>query len=494
MYAEIGVSAQCLVEILVEIIIVRKQTDWDWFAGKGKNMRNSKAVKPEVMSVVDTAWLRMDSPENLMVINGFWVFEESFSRDRFVQIVQERLLAIPRFRNVPLSQKNQYFWQPVDDIDLDYHVSSVVLPKTGQADEDMKAFIAGLISEPLDAGKPLWRFYHVADYQGKSAIVFRIHHAYADGIALISVFDAIADKSVMHTSPAAHATFPEVLKAQPGMLGWLIYAVKKVGLASLFTLGWLYEAAHVALLSSDSKTTYKQPLTVNKQVAWASPLDVAEVKAVGKAIGCTVNDVLLGCVAGSLRSYLASSGESANGVTLRATVPVNLRPLSEAMNLGNHFGLVYLELPVAEPDASKRIAKVRQNMSTLKSGIQAQMTYGVLAILGRFPTKVQRFALDFFSQKASAVMTNVPGPAEAIRFDGVALTHPMFWVPQSGNIGVGVSILSYAGNVEFGLIADKALVSDPSMIVEGFVAEFQALQKRVNDGDPLLASEFLECV
>jgi len=193
---------------------------------------------------------------------------------------------------------------------------------------------------------------------------------------------------------------------------------------------------------------------VNKQVAWASPLDVAEVKAVGKALGCTVNDVLLGCVAGSLRGYLASAGGSADGVTLRATVPVNLRPLSEAMNLGNHFGLVYLELPVAEPDASKRIAKVRQNMSTLKSGMQAQMTYGVLAMLGRFPEKVQRFALDFFSQKASAVMTNVPGPAEAIRFDGVALTHPMFWVPQSGNIGVGVSILSYAGNVEFGLIAD----------------------------------------
>ena len=187
MYAEIGVSAQRL----VEIIKVRKQTDWDWFAGKGKNMRNSNAVKPEVMSVVDTAWLRMDSPENLMVINGFWVFEETFSRDRFVRIVQERLLAIPRFRNVPLNQQNQYFWQPVDDIDFDYHVSSVDLPKTGGADDDMKAFIAGLISEPLDAGKPLWRFYHVSDYQGKSAVVFRIHHAYADGLALISVFDAI---------------------------------------------------------------------------------------------------------------------------------------------------------------------------------------------------------------------------------------------------------------------------------------------------------------
>lgn len=458
-------------------------------------MRNSKTVNPEVMSVVDTAWLRMDSPENLMVINGFWVFDAPFSKERFECIVRERLLAIPRFRNVPLNQQGRYFWQPVDDLDMDYHVSSAVLPGAnlaeGGAGEAMQAFIASLVSEPLDAGKPLWRFYHVEDYQGKSAVVFRIHHAYADGIALISVFDAIADTSVLHTSPAAKVTFNKPTKAKPGALGKIAHVAKKVGLASGFTLGWLYEAAHVALLSPDTKTAYKQPLSLDKQVAWAPSLSLSDVKAVGKAIGCTVNDVLLGCVAGSLRRYLEGIGELVDNVTLRATVPVNLRPLSEAMELGNHFGLVYLELPVAESSASKRILKVRQNMSTLKSGIQAHMSYGVLALLGRFPTNVQRFALDFFSQKASAVMTNVPGPEDAIRFDGVAITHPMFWVPQSGSIGLGVSILSYAGNVEFGLIADKALVADPSTIVEGFVAEFEALQQRVSEKDPSLVAAFV---
>ena len=451
-------------------------------------------LEPEVMSVVDTAWLRMDSSENLMVINGFWVFEESFSRERFLRIVCERLLAIPRFRNVPLSQHNRYFWQPVDDLNLDYHVSSVVLPEGGlldsRPDAAMQEFIAGLVPEPLDAGKPLWRFYHVEDYQGKSAVAFRIHHAYADGMALISVFDAIADTSVLSTSPAAQVKIPDIKPAQRGLSGWLVARAKKTAMACGFSLGWLYESAHVALLPADSKTAYKQPLTAEKQVAWASSLLLSEVKAVGKAIGCTVNDVLLGCVAGSFRRNLKDLGEDVDNVTLRATVPVNLRPLSEAMNLGNHFGLVYLALPVAEPDASKRIVSVRKNMSTLKSGIQAQMSYGVLAILGRFPIDVQRTALDFFSQKASAVMTNVPGPAEVIRFDGVALTHPMFWVPQSGTIGLGVSILSYGGNVEFGVIADKALVADPAVIVDGFVEEFRELQQKVSERDPSLAEFF----
>lgn len=462
---------------------------------KGRKMRNSKVVEPEVMSVVDTAWLRMDSPENLMVINGFWVFEESFSRERFLRIVRERLLAIPRFRNVPLHQRGHYFWQPVDDLDLDYHVSSVVLPESelleGKADAAMQTFIAGLVPKPLDAGRPLWRFYHIEDYQGKSAVAFRIHHAYADGIALISVFDAIADTSVLSTSPAAQVKMPETTPARPGLSGWLAFRAKQAAMACGFSLGWLYESAHVALLPADTKTAYKQPLTAEKQVAWAPSLLVSEVKAVGKAIGCTVNDVLLGCVAGSLRRNLEGGGENVDNVTLRATVPVNLRPLSEAMNLGNHFGLVYLALPVAEPDASKRIVSVHKNMSTLKSGIQAQMSYGVLAILGRFPTEVQRAALDFFSQKASAVMTNVPGPAEVIRFDGVALTRPMFWVPQSGTIGLGVSILSYGGNVEFGVIADKALVADPAVLADGFVEEFRALQQKVIKRDPSLAEIFV---
>ncbi len=446
-------------------------------------------MQPEAMSVVDTAWLRMDSPDNLMVINGFWEFDASFSKERFLAIIKERLLAIPRFGKLPLNRDGEYFWHKAEALDLNYHLASVEL-EGDKSEKDMQNFIVSLISEPLDAGKPLWRFYHIADYQGKSAMVFRIHHAYADGLALVSVFDAIADVSVMSTSPAARHNAPKPAQAKPGALGWLTHQAKQAGTACAFSLGWLYESAHVALLSSDTKTTFKKPLSTDKQVAWAPSISLAEVKDIGKAINCTINDVLLGCVAGSLRRYIEGSGDSADGVSVRATVPMNLRPLSEALNLGNHFGLVYLDLPVSEADSSRRIAKVRRNMSTLKSGMQAHMSYGVLAILGHGPVKLQKAALDFFSQKASAVMTNVPGPTEALQFDGVKISSPMFWVPQSGSIGLGVSILSYAGNVEFGVIADKALVSDPALIVDGFVAELNALRQGIAAGDPSLVAAF----
>lgn len=459
-------------------------TFWD----KGTTMRSTSntASYREPMAVVDTAWLRMDSPENLMVINGVFLFEEHYSRERFVELIEERLLAIHRFRMRPVKQGKQYFWEEVPKLDLDYHIASTVLPVHDQeAGEEtaLRQFASGLISSPLKPQEPLWRFYHVDRYKEGTAVLFQIHHCYADGIALMSVLDAIADESVLHSSPAARAGQGKAKATNPVMRG-LQSAITAVG----FGAGWLYEATRVLLLPSDSKTAFKRPLTTNKEVAWAPSLNVEEVKQVGKAMGCTINDVLLGCVAGSLRENLINQGDPVDGVVIRATVPVNLRPLSEAMNLGNRFGLVYLDLPVGEADSVQRVKHVRQTMSKLKNGIQAYMSFGVLAILGFFPLALQRFALNFFSHKASAVMTNVPGPTKPVMMKGSKLAKPMFWVPQSGEIGIGVSILSYDNKVEFGLIADTALVQNPQDVVKGFVDEYEQLKLRVLSSDTISAS------
>lgn len=433
----------------------------------------------EPMSVVDTAWLRMDSPENLMVINGVFLFEEHYPLERLRDLLEERLLAIHRFRMKPVSDGKRYFWEEVPKLDMDYHVSSIELPQAAGEEDSLRQFADQLISKPLDPSKPLWRFFHVDQYQGGSAVLFQVHHSYADGIALMSVLDAIADESVLDSSPAARAGMPRNSSTAPGLLGQASKAMR----SSLFYLGfaggWLYEALKVVSLPADSKTAYKRPLTTQKRVAWAPSLDVEEVKRVGKAMGCTINDVLLACVAGSLRDYLVKQGEPVDGVMVRATVPVNLRPLSKAMNLGNEFGLVYLDLPVGEGDSVNRVKQVRQTMAKLKNGIQAYMSYNVLGILGFFPTAFQRFALNFFSHKASAVMTNVPGPTKPVMLKGSRLAKPIFWVPQSGEIGIGVSILSYNGKVEFGLISDTALIAEPKEVVDGFVSEYRQLKENV---------------
>ncbi|MCG8312703.1 MAG: wax ester/triacylglycerol synthase family O-acyltransferase [Pseudomonadales bacterium] len=458
-------------------------------------MRSSSVSYRELMSVADTAWLRMDSPQNLMIINGVFFFEEHYPYERLVELLQERLLAIHRFRMRPIKDAGKYYWEEVADIDLEYHISSAALPETGCEESALKAFANDLISKPLDSRYPLWRFIHIDKYQGGTAVSFQIHHCYADGVALMAVLDAVADESVMHSSPAARVGMPRSSHVDgAGPLAAMRKFTQTSTFYTGFALGWLYEAMKVTFLPADSKTAYKQPLTTHKQVAWAPSLKVSEVKRIGKALGCTINDVVLACVAGSLRLYLERNGESAEGVTVRATVPVNLRPLSQAMNLGNKFGLVYLDLPVGESDSISRVKRVRKTMSKLKNGIQAFMSYNVLQILGRCPTAMQRTALNFFSQKASAVMTNVPGPVKPVMLKGSKLAKPMFWVPQSGDIGIGVSILSYNGKVEFGLIADMALIKDPQDVIDGFVVEYEQLRSRVLQNQVVKQPELAESV
>jgi WS/DGAT/MGAT family acyltransferase len=200
------------------------------------------------------------------------------------------------------------------------------------------------------------------------------------------------------------------------------------------------------------------------------------VKGVSKAFGCTVNDVLIAAVSGALRQYLISEGDSPEGIEdVRVTVPVNLRPLEHAKDLGNHFGLVFLSLPLSMDSPLERLYLVNDRMNELKSSKQAAVTLGFLAALGMGPSAVQKPVLDMLSKKATAVLTNVPGPQEPIYMAGSKMKQMMFWVPQNGQIGLGISILSYNGNVFFGLIADRRLVADPSAVITRFRGEFEKL-------------------
>lgn len=443
-------------------------------------MRSINQLALEPMRVVDTAWLRMDSPENLMVINGLLVFEQPMEQKEFQSILEERLLPQHRrFRQRAVKVEGKYRWEELAQVDMAYHLTTLGGLPDNCDDFQLRTAISALIPQGLDPEKPLWRFFFVPHYQSGSAVVVKIHHSYADGIALISVLDSIADKSVMHSSPAAKFKMSKRQPRSNALLHKTVFATTSLAFYASFSVAWLYEALRVITARPDSKTAYKRALTPQKQVGWAPSLPINEVKEVGKAMGCTVNDVVLGCVAGSLRRYLERMGEMVNGVHLRATVPVNLRPLEDALQLGNRFGLVYLALPVGEATIEGRIKAVRRNMASLKSGVQAVMSYHVLGILGFFPKPVEKFFLDFFSSKASAVMTNVPGPSEPVYLKGKKLAKPMFWVPQSGGIGIGVSILSYDNKVEFGFVADAALIPEPQAMIDDFIAEFTEIKRQV---------------
>jgi WS/DGAT/MGAT family acyltransferase len=242
-----------------------------------------------------------------------------------------------------------------------------------------------------------------------------------------------------------------------------------------YGIGLLTELAKLLAMPVDSPTSLKGRTSTVKRVAWCDPIPLGEVKALGKALGCSVNDILLAAVAGALRAYFQQKGESVEGVEVRAVIPVNLRSAKDEGTLGNRFGLGTLSLPVHEGNPFARLFLVRERMNELKGSYQPPLTLGLLAAVGIAPKMVQQQFLDILAAKASAVMTNVPGPKQPLYLAGARLDQVMVWVPQSGDIGVGVSILSYNDKVQFGMVTDSHFVADPETITPLFAAEFEKM-------------------
>jgi len=329
----------------------------------------------------------------------------------------------------------------------------------------------------------------------------RIHHCIADGIALISVTMSLVDGGVAppERSKKESAGGAEDWIADTLLKPFTDLTVKALGAAgdgavrslnmlsdpqkgmagsmdmAKVMLQVLKDSAALALMPDDSKTRLKGKPGTTKKVAWCQPIPLDEVKAVGKALNCSINDVLLSCVAGALGEYLKSHGDDVKGQEIRAMVPVNLRPLEQAYKLGNRFGLVPLVLPIGVDNPIERVYEVRRRMAALKGSYQPLLAFSLLAIAGLLIKPAQDAMLNLFSKKTTAVMTNVPGPREKLKFCGATLEQSMFWVPQSGDVGLGVSILSYGGGVQFGVITDSLLCPEPQRIIDEFVPEFAKL-------------------
>ncbi len=464
-------------------------------------------ISGERMSKVDTAWLRMDSPSNLMMIVGVWVLKPGIDYDDLCDRVGERLLAYARFRQRVDEDAAGATWVEDPDFDIHRHVRRAQLPRgrKGQTHQQRLQDLMGEVATtPLDHNHPLWQMDLIESYERGSALVVRIHHCIADGIALISVMMSLVDGGEVHAKrrkSATPAAGPEdwianaLIKPLTGMavkaldvagegaaksLAMLTHPQE--GLAEsmdLARLGFqvLQDAAALALMPNDSPTRLKGSPGTVKRVAWCQPVALDRVKAVCKALNASVNDVLLSSVAGAIGHYIASKGDPIKGREIRAMVPVNLRPLEEAWKLGNRFGLVPLVLPIGIDNPVERVYEVRRRMGKLKGSTQPLLAFGLLAVAGLLIKPAQDAMLDLFGKKTTAVMTNVPGPREKLRFCGSTLDQSLFWVPQSGGIGLGVSILSYGGGVQFGVITDTVLCPDPQNIIDAFEPEFERLEQ-----------------
>ncbi|GAB4581245.1 MAG: wax ester/triacylglycerol synthase family O-acyltransferase [Anaerolineales bacterium] len=459
--------------------------------------------KREKVSNVDTAWLHMEHPTNLMMISGVMIFAGKMSFEALISVLEERLLPYERFRQRVVQASNPLsspYWETVPDFDIRDHLYRFTPHVPDQT--ALQDLSSRLMSTQLDFSKPLWEFHFIENYgEGDSALFCRLHHSIGDGIALIRVLLSLTDESETapwrlaaaraHRSRSPLAGFIRRAQKSARAAAKMTETVAQEGLEMIRTpekivdltkLGadGVVSLARLVLRTPDPKTAFKGRLNVAKKAAWSEPLSLAEVKAVGKATGGTVNDVLLTAMAGGLRRYLVQRGEEVEGLNIRAAVPVNLRPLEGPIELGNKFGLVFLSLPIGIEDSVDRLYELKRRMDALKGSTEPAVAFGILTAMGMTPTEIENIVVDIFEKKATAVMTNVPGPRDPIYLANTQIKRLMFWVPQSGRLGLGISILSYAGEVLLGVATDAGLVPDPEKIVEGFHEEFTAMLGKVS--------------
>jgi WS/DGAT/MGAT family acyltransferase len=450
-------------------------------------------------SSADAAWLHMDRPTNLMIINSVSLFDQPVDWDRYRMIVQRRLVdRYPRFRQRPVESRlplRAPKWEDDRDFALEHHLHHRALPAPGDV-AALQELVGDLMTMPLERSRPLWHSYMVDGLGEGAAVITRMHHCIADGIALarvmLSLTDSEPDAGIAPladdcAAPERGGLLSELVDSGRGLARSGYGAVRRGAriatsrseAASVAGALWRDGSTALRLLitPADAATAIKGDPGISRRVAWTRPLPLGPIKQTAHACDATVNDVLLAAVSGALRHYLQEQGSPV--AEIQAMVPFNLRPLDEPVprELGNRFGLVFLPLPVGTSGSHRRLAEVHRRMQEIKAGRDGPVSYGLLSLTGMTPEPLERRIIDLFTAKGTAVMTNVPGPRETVYLAGTAVRSVLVWAPTSGHIGMSVSIFSYRGEVTVGLMVDAALVPGPDRIVAQLEQEVEALEQ-----------------
>jgi diacylglycerol O-acyltransferase len=482
------------------------------------------------LSAQDALWLTMDRPNNLMVIDVVVVLDGQVPladvREAFAGMLSRHPVFGQRARPSGLGWE----WADDPDFDLDRHVTEARLPD-GSGMAQVHQFVAEQRAVALDRDRPLWRAFLVgpvilADGDVGSVVVTRFHHAIADGVRLTQVMLAILDPEYASAVPAvartgtsggAPATPLDRLRAAGTEVVRMTETGTKAVISSL--TGAISDPGHAAgaaisavatgvgtlqhpdrfvdvlesagaddhrtvndatsagklLLGATPRTVWTGRPGVRKAVAWSEPIDLATVKSVARHHHATVNDVLIGALAGAIRNYLAGRGDRVDEVIWM--VPVNLKPFDAELpeELGNHFALVMLDMPLTGETPSDRVVDLRHRMQRIKNSDEPVLTFGLQRAISATPSAMATALTNFFANKAVGILTNVPGPVRPLAIGGVQVRQVIGFAPCSGDQPLTATIFTYAGTVTVGFASDADLVPDPQTLVSLLVQELEAM-------------------
>jgi diacylglycerol O-acyltransferase len=445
------------------------------------------------LSPMDVTFLHLESATTPMHVGGVSIFEapeRGFDYDRLVELISERISLVPRYRQkvkwVPGALGNPV-WVDDSDFDITYHVRRSGLPKPG-TEEQLKDLVGRVMSRALDHKRPLWEIYLVEGLEGgRIAIMTKTHHAMVDGIAAVDIGSVRLDVTREPRSTPADiwspAREPSSIELVAGvMTDWMrkpaaivdtvrseVTGARALATRVVGTAGGLL--AYAKAVGKPARSTPFN-VTVGQQRRFGmARTELDDYKRIRKAHGGTVNDVVLATVAGALRTWLQTRGESVpSGMTLRVMAPVSVRARARGAVLGNQVSAFFVDLPIGEPNPVVRLHQVSFAMAGLKESGQS-IGAEVLVSLGGFapPTLLSlgaRVGSGFTKRLFNLVVTNVPGPQIPLYAGGAQLLESFPVVPLAPGQGICVALMSYNGKVCYGINADRDAIPDVDVLAQ----------------------------
>jgi diacylglycerol O-acyltransferase / wax synthase len=475
------------------------------------------------LTAVDASFLHQEGPSSHMHVGGLTLLEgPPPALDEFLEQIRRRLHLVPRYRHKlahthTALDSGRPVWVDDPSFNLEYHVRHTALPAPGGW-EQLCNLTARIFSQQLDRSKPLWEMWLIEGLgpeigasarpgrlragrggppaQGEGfALISKTHHSLIDGIAGIDLATVLFDLSP-EPPPVRHSGRAWQPHREPG-------AVELVAAAGR---GALRAGVELAVGAADALAHPERALASAREVAeglgefvWAvmnpappTPLNVDigphrrfvgvgsaldDFKLVKKVFGCTVNDVVLAVVAGALRDFLISRGVRTEGVELRALVPVSVRAEDEHHQMGNRIVAMRGPLPVYLSDPVQRLLFVKREMDGLKESKQALGAEVIAGVQNFAPPTIlaQASRLNFSTRLFNLIVTNVPGPQFPLYVLGRRMleAYPVAFLPQ--HHALAIAIMSYNGQMNFGLLGDLDAMSDIEGFGESIAAELATL-------------------
>lgn len=419
----------------------------------------------------DVVW-QQDRATNLHIVSAVVFLAGQSTAEKLRELVAERLVNFRRENGEKLCPRltrrigtmyGQYVWIEEANFNIEQHVK-LWQGRQPATTTDLQDIVSEICSQPLPYDKPLWEFILVPtpEMENTHCFVFRIHHSYADGIALTRLFvNNLFDVPVRDYEPIRFST-------KQRLLTWCKAAL--VGPMTVLTK---------CLSPADRSEIHGGALNGKKIVAWSKRFSLASVKEIKNATKTTVNDVMTSCLSGALRRYLRDNSAQ-KPQDIWAAVPVDVRADRRSMKFTNKFALVFLRAPVGVEGSMEQLFETKRRMDEIKKSAEPFVAASTVRLLMLLPHFISKPILDLFSFKMSCVLSNVPGPQLTLTIGGNKALGGVFWPPARANIAIMMSIFSYNGHINIGVMVDEAIISKPHEIVANFEKHFDELCETLN--------------